>query len=69
PMRLLSHPRFRAAYDFLVLRAEVGDADQELADWWTQLQGTAPDQQHELLHANANPAPGRRRRRKKKQSA
>jgi len=34
-MRLLAHPRFRAAYDFLLLRAEVGDADIELAQWWT----------------------------------
>lgn len=34
PQRLMSHPRFRAAYDFLLLRAQAGDAAQELADWW-----------------------------------
>ena len=39
--RLLAHPRFRAAYDFLLLRAAVGEAPQELADWWTALQGGA----------------------------
>ncbi len=33
-LRLLSHPRFRASYDFLLLRAESGDADLELAQWW-----------------------------------
>lgn len=38
PFRLLSHPRFRAAYDFLVLRAETGEADPELAHWWTSFQ-------------------------------
>jgi poly(A) polymerase len=38
PFRLLSHPRFRAAYDFLVLRAETGEADPELAHWWTNFQ-------------------------------
>ena len=37
--RLMTHPRFRAAYDFLLLRAEGGDpALRELADWWTQAQ-------------------------------
>jgi poly(A) polymerase len=34
PQRLMAHPRFRAAYDFLLLRAQSGDAPQELADWW-----------------------------------
>lgn len=38
PYRLLSHPRFRAAYDFLLLRAEAGEDIQELADWWTDFQ-------------------------------
>ncbi len=32
--RMLSHPRFRAAYDFLLLRAEAGDAPAELGEWW-----------------------------------
>ena len=37
--RLLTHPRFRAAYDFLLLRAQAGEPGaQELAEWWTQLQ-------------------------------
>ena len=36
--RLLEHKRFRAAYDFLVLRARCGEVEQELADWWTEVQ-------------------------------
>jgi len=36
--RLMGHPRFRAAYDFLLLRAEVGEVPQALADWWTEAQ-------------------------------
>ncbi|HET8883610.1 MAG TPA: polynucleotide adenylyltransferase PcnB [Solimonas sp.] len=36
--RLLTHPRFRAAYDFLLLRAQADEVSQELADWWTQAQ-------------------------------
>lgn len=38
PERLIPHPRFRAAYDFLVLRAEVGEVEPELAEWWTVMQ-------------------------------
>ncbi|CEK10637.1 poly(A) polymerase [Legionella hackeliae] len=35
---LLQHPRFRAAYDFLALRALAGDEAIELAQWWTTFQ-------------------------------
>jgi poly(A) polymerase len=42
-LRLLEHPRFRAAYDFLLLRAEAGEADPELAQWWTDLQDASAD--------------------------
>ena len=38
PFQLVNHPRFRAAYDFLLLRAETGDAADELAHWWTAFQ-------------------------------
>jgi len=36
--RVLEHRRFRAAYDFLLLRGETGEVTQELCDWWTRLQ-------------------------------
>src|SRR5512137_1424235 len=42
-LRLLEHPRFRAAYDFLLLRAEAGEVDMELADWWTDLQDASDE--------------------------
>jgi len=38
PLKLLAHQRFRAAYDFLLLRAEAGEDIQELASWWTAFQ-------------------------------
>lgn len=38
PFRFLEHRRFRAAYDFLLLRIEVGEEVAELGDWWTQFQ-------------------------------
>ena len=58
--KLLEHKRFRAAYDFLVLRSRVGEVDAELASWWTEAQAAGP-QEHAQL---AEPAPGRRRRRR-----
>lgn len=36
--KTLEHPRFRAAYDFLLLRTLAGDEDPKLADWWTTFQ-------------------------------
>ncbi|MDU0809968.1 MAG: polynucleotide adenylyltransferase PcnB [Burkholderia sp.] len=36
-LRLLEHPRFRAGYDFLMLRCESGDLETESAEWWTRL--------------------------------
>ena len=33
--RLTAHPRFRAAYDFLLLRAQIQEIPAEIASWWT----------------------------------
>lgn len=42
--RLMQSPRFRASYDFLLLRAESGEADEKIAQWWTHIQeGTVLD--------------------------
>lgn len=35
PYRLLEHLRFRAAYDFLLLRCASGEIDAEIGEWWT----------------------------------
>jgi len=59
-LKLLEHKRFRAAYDFLVLRSQVGEVDPELATWWTEAQAAGPQEQSQV----AEPAPGRRRRRR-----
>ncbi|MDD5579187.1 MAG: polynucleotide adenylyltransferase PcnB [Methylobacter sp.] len=48
PSRLLTHPRFRAAYDFLLLRADTGGADPELADWWTRYQEAGETEQRKM---------------------
>ena len=44
PQRVFENPRFRAAYDFLLLRAESGEDVSELADWWTEFQRNRPGQ-------------------------
>ncbi|WP_295994351.1 polynucleotide adenylyltransferase PcnB [Rugamonas sp.] len=35
PHKLLEHPRFRAGYDFLLLRCASGEIDGEIGQWWT----------------------------------
>lgn len=38
PARMVKHPRFRAAYDFMLLRAHAGEIKPEIAAWWTDYQ-------------------------------
>ncbi|MBD63380.1 MAG: poly(A) polymerase [Gammaproteobacteria bacterium] len=38
PYKILNHPRFRAAYDFLLLREEAANDFQGLGEWWTKFQ-------------------------------
>jgi poly(A) polymerase len=78
-LSLLQHPRFRAAYDFLLLRAEVGVADPELAAWWTHVQTLPHEERVALVQARppepaadasgGTVAPGRRRRRRRRGGA
>ncbi|WP_371822612.1 polynucleotide adenylyltransferase PcnB [Methylococcus sp. EFPC2] len=66
PYRLLGHPRFRAAYDFLVLRAETGEADPDLADWWTRFQRADDAEQKAMTReGGGRRRSGRARRRRK----
>ena len=67
--RLLAQKRFRAAYDFLLLRAESGEADPALAQWWTDYQ-TADGTQRESLQTvvATSSAPGKRRRRRRRRA-
>ena len=65
PQRLLEHPRFRAGYDFLLLRARAGENVQELADWWTRFQQEHPPSAVELQQPKPGSSRGRRRRRRR----
>ena len=69
-LRVLEHPRFRAAYDLLLLRAQYGLAPQEMAQWWTRLQEVSMEERGRMADALSREggppatAPGSRRRRR-----
>lgn len=54
--RLLRHPRFRAAHDFLELRAAGGDASAETVQWWRHIQQNAQKPAASKQSDPANPA-------------
>jgi poly(A) polymerase len=71
-LRVLEHPRFRAGYDLLLLRAEFGLAPPEMAAWWTRLQEAPAAERERMAEAltgegartpAASRRGGRRRRR------
>ena len=41
-LKLIEHPRFRAGYDFLLLREEAGEIEAGLGQWWTEFQVENP---------------------------
>ena len=69
PLRLLTHPRFRAGYDFLLLR---GDADQpaaKLAEWWTRFMAMDEKDRLQAVLPSPKSKKGKSRRRRKPRSA
>lgn len=69
PYRLLAHPRFRAAYDFLLLRAESGEIEQDVADWWTRFQDANTQERTRMLEGGSGKQRRPRRRRRRKPAA
>jgi poly(A) polymerase len=63
PFGLLAHERFRAGFDFLVLRSASGEAPEELSQWWEKFQHAGEAERQALLRA---PQPGERRRRRRR---
>jgi poly(A) polymerase len=59
--RLSGHPRFRAAYDFLLLREQAGEKLNGLGEWWTQFQIDNPiELQQRQYHDSRQQADGDR---------
>jgi poly(A) polymerase len=73
-LRVLEHPRFRAAYDLLILRAEFGLASKDTAAWWTRLQEVSAEERERMVDEVSPSGPpkgparrgGRRRRRRRR---
>ena len=77
-LRALEHPRFRAAYDLLLLRAQHGLASAEMAQWWTRIQEVSAQERGQMADAitgqvqrfdappRSGAAGGRRRRRRRR---
>lgn len=63
--RLLNHPRFRAGFDFLNLRAQSGEVESEIAEWWRRFQSVDADERKAMLL----PGEPRRKRRRRKPKA
>ena len=65
---LLAHPKFRAAYDFLVIREASGEQLNQAGQWWTDIQESAEHQRHDMirsLRSQPGGGNGRKRRRRK----
>jgi poly(A) polymerase len=60
---LLEHRRFRAAYDFMMLRAEGGEIEIDTAHFWTNVQKQNADQRLESFGISKQAKTGKRGRR------
>jgi poly(A) polymerase len=79
-LRILEHPRFRAAYDLLLLRAQYGLASSEITQWWTRIQEVSAEERAQMADSLSGQSPrldgparghtggggGRRRRRRRR---
>jgi len=63
-LRLVEHPRFRAAYDFLLLRALAGEDVQSQCDWWTRFQEVDDEARHAMCQGRKHSGQQRRSRSK-----
>jgi poly(A) polymerase len=63
-LKLIEHQRFRAGYDFLLLRCESGELDPSIGHWWTAfIEGDASARETLLAQPGQEHAPRKRRRR------
>ena len=62
---LMEHPRFRAAYDFLLVREAAGEIEPGLGQWWTDFQSADDRERERMLSQLGQQGPRKRRRRRK----
>ncbi len=46
---MLDNPRFRAGYDFLLLRESAGEETDDLGQWWTDYQDAHDSERREMI--------------------
>jgi poly(A) polymerase len=51
PLTLIEQPRFRAAYDFMRLRVQSGELEDELGEWWDEFSLSEPQERVNMLEA------------------
>ncbi len=66
PYALLEQPRFKASLDFLLLRAESGEVEAELAEWWSDFLDADGETRAAMLLPQKPDEKKKRRRRKRK---
>jgi poly(A) polymerase len=64
--RLLEHPKFRAGYDFLLMREAAGESLDNLGQWWGQFQEADTEKQDTMISLLSTPASPKKRRRRRK---
>lgn len=66
--KTIEHPKFRAGYDFLLLRAQIEDTDElkELAHWWTDFQEVSNEARLQMIKGVKLPQGAKRRPAKKR---
>lgn len=66
--RLMEHPKFRAAYDFLLIRGQIeGGALRTLGEWWTEFQEADEEQRQQLTNNSQGKENGNNNRRSRRQ--
>lgn len=62
-LKLLEHRRFRAAYDFMMLRVKIGELEDEFGRFWTEVQKQNAEQRARSFQIGPKPSARKRRRR------
>lgn len=60
PFSLVEQPRFRAGFDFLRLRSQAGEVDEELSHWWETFSTATEDRRHDMVEAQRRQPQARR---------
>lgn len=68
PYKLLEHPRFRAGFDFLLLRCESGELDAELGNWWASFYAGDIAERERLLSTAREPQGADKKKRPRRRS-